>query len=264
MHAGLAMVTAASTTSAASGPSLELWVPVTAGAIAAGAAVCAAGFIARRMTGRAVGFSWWLTGSVHAGAAWTAKDSWVTNIAALGAILGTVISDAGYKLTGPEAGVTLLFIVFGGVAVAAPVVYGATAKRESQGVNDTTGSVWGFLLAGAATLFAALGELATLGLLVMAVTDSAATQAAVISALGLGAAAIVVYSVRSLAYFATLPAPRPKPVPADTAPPVSSLIKQPLPPAVKLPPPEGVKLLPPPAPVIRQSLLGNTTFSATL
>jgi hypothetical protein len=105
--------------------------------------------------------------------------------------------------------VTLLFIVFGGVAVAAPVVYGATAKLESQKINDTTGSVWGFLLAGAATLFAALGELATLGLLVMTVTDSAATQAAVIIALCLGAA-IIVYSVRSLAYFATLPAPAPR------------------------------------------------------
>jgi hypothetical protein len=247
MSAGLILVAAGSPASS-NGPNLDLWIPVIGGAVAAGAAVLLAGFIARRMTGR-VPLSWWLTGSVHAGSAWTAKDSWVTNIAALGAILGTVISDAGYKLTGPEAGVTLLFIVFGGVAVAAPVVYGATAKLESQGINDTTGSVWGFLLAGAATLFAALGELATLGLLVMTVTDSAATQAAVIIALCLGAAAIIVYSVRSLAYFATLPAPRPTPEPADAAPPDGRRL---------------IKLPPPPAPAIRQSLLGNTTFSATL
>ena len=258
------IMAAADQPASSNGPNLDLWIPVIGGAIAAGAAVLLAGFIARRMTGR-VPLWWWLTGSVHAGSAWTAKDSWVTNIAALGAILGTVISDAAYKLTGPGAGATLLFIVFGGVAVAAPVVYGATAKLESQGLNDTTGSVWGFLLAGAATLFAALGELATLGLLVMNVTGSAATQAAVIAALCLGAAAIIVYSVRSLAYFATLPAPRPKPEPADAARPADHLTGPPPPPAdAARPADRRLMKLPPPAPAIRQSLLGNTTFSATL
>jgi hypothetical protein len=114
------------------------------------------------------------------------------------------------------------------------VVYGATAKVESQGITDTTGLVWGFLLAGAASLFAVLGELTTLGVLDWSIAGSAVAKWAILIGLGVGAAAIGVYSLRSLMYFATLPAPRPKQQPPD------------------------VNL------AVRRSLLGNTTVSATL
>jgi hypothetical protein len=251
MSAGLIMVTA-NTSTVPDGSNLDLFQPLLWSAVTAGAAVILAGLCAWGMTGW-VNAWWWFTGSVHAGQAWTAKDSWVTNIAGVGAVLGTVLSNttlnANFKAEAP--GLTLLFVVFGGVAAAAPVVYGATAKLQSQGINDMTGSVWGFLLAGAASLFAILGEIATLGLLVASVPDSAETQRAVVIALCVGALAVLVYSVRSLAYFATLPAPPPE------KPPASGSVG---------PGDQGAKkrLPPDPAPLVRRSLLGNDTFSATL
>ena len=184
-------------------------------------------------------FGWWVSGSVYAGPAWTLKDSWVTNIGAVGAILGTVVTGSGAALKTvilptPAAGVTLLLIVFGGAAAVAPVVYGATAKVETQGITDTKGSVWGLLLAGAASIFAVIGEMATLGLLVWSIADSTATKWAILIALGLGGAAVGLYSVRSLMYFATLPAPRPIHQPSTTSM------------------------------AVRRSLLGSRMFSATL
>jgi hypothetical protein len=230
-----------STNPPANGPNLELWIPTLAAAIAAVVIVLLAGGIALRMS-NGMPFSSWIAGSVYAGPAWTAKDSWVTNIAAVGALLGAVITDSGGVLKSvilptPGAGATLLFLIFGGAAAIAPVVYGATAKLESQGITQTAGSVWGFLLAGVASLFAVLGEMATMGLLACAISDSTDTKWAVVVALGIGAIAVGAYSVRSLMYFATLPAPRPQQEPAASAP-------------LSIP--------------IRRSLLANSTFSATL
>lgn len=237
MSAGLIAVAAAPTTSSSNGPSLaNLWAPPVFGAGLAALVVILAGFFAWRMSAWPK-FRWWLVGAVQAGPAWTAKDSWVTNIGAVGAILGTVVtgSNAALKTVviqpAAAADVTILFIVFGGAAAVAPVVYGATAKAESQGTDTATGSVWGLLLAGAASLFAVLGELATMGLLTWSVADSAVTRWVIVIGLGLGAAAVGVYSLRSLKYFAVLPSPRAMSQPA--------------------------------APT-RQSLLGNKGFSATL
>lgn len=240
MSAGLIMVTAAPTTPSSNGPSLaNLWAPPVFGAGLAALIVIFAGIFAWGMSNWP-GFGWWLVGPVHAGPAWTAKDSWVTNIGAVGAILGTVVtaSNAALKTVviqpAAAADVTILFIVFGGASAVAPVVYGATAKAESAGTDTATGSVWGFLLAGAASLFAVLGEMATVGLLAWSIADSAEARWAIVIGLGLGAAAVGVFSLRSLTYFATLPARRAQPQPPGA-----------------------------PAPV-RGSLLGNKAFSATL
>jgi hypothetical protein len=73
-----------------------------------------------------------------------------------------------------------------------------------------------------------------MGLLAWSISDSAAAKWAIVIGLGLGAAAVSVYSLRSLTFFATLPAPRAKPQPPGAMAPN------------------------------RQSLLGNKTFSATL
>jgi hypothetical protein len=238
MSAGLIVVAAASTTSSPNGPSLaNLWAPPVFGAGLAALIVIFAGLFAWGKSNWP-GFRSWLIGAVHAGPAWTAKDSWVTNIGAVGAVLGTVVtaSNAALKTViiqpAAAADVTILFIVFGGAAAVAPVVYGATAKAESQGTDDATGSAWGLLLAGAASLFAVLGEMATLGLLTWSIADSAVARWTIVIGLGLGAAAVGVYSLRSLTYFATLPAPR--------------------------------AMNQDPAARVHQSLLGNKAFSATL
>jgi hypothetical protein len=240
MSAGLIAAAVDSTTSTSNGPSLaNLWAPPVFGAGLAALIVILAGIFAWGMSDWP-GFGSWLKGSVYAGPAWTAKDSWVTNIGAIGAILGTVVTASNAALKSvviqpaAAADVTILFIVFGGAAVVAPVVYGATAKVESQGTDGATGSVWGLLLAGGASLFAVLGEMAAMGLLAWSVSDSAVAKWAIVIGLGLGAAAVGVYSLRSLTFFATLPAPRAKQQPPGAIAP------------------------------IRQSLLGNKTFSATL
>jgi hypothetical protein len=161
----------------------------------------------------------------------------------VGAILGTVVTGSNAALKSvvvqpaAAADVTILFIVFGGAAVVAPVIYGAAAKAESQGTDTAIGSVWGLLLAGAASLFAVMGEMATMGLLAWSVSDSAVAKWAIVIGLGFGASAVGVYSLRSLMFFATLPAP-PDPD-KDQAP--------------------GGAIVP-----IRQSLLGNNVYSATL
>ena len=83
---------------------------------------------------------WWIVGPVYGGPAWTAKDSWITNIAALGALLGTVISGSGTDLKAVAIpAIRLLDLRFCFLlsvrSAAAPVIYGATGKlnrRELQ------------------------------------------------------------------------------------------------------------------------------------
>ena len=223
-------------TAAATG--IDLGLGPIYGAVAAAVVVLVAGIIAWRMS-NGLKLQWWLVGPVYGGPAWTATDSWVTNIAALGAILGTVISDSGTDFASVKipattlAGMTLLFLIFGGVAAGAPIVYGATAKIEAQGIADTTGRVYGFLLAGAASLLAVFGEMATLGVVVYNISVSHDTKESVVILLIVGAIAIATYSIRSLMYFATLPGTRPDKT-------------------------KGASL------GARRSLLGNRSFSATL
>jgi hypothetical protein len=175
-----------------------------------------AGCIAKRKSKQA--FSDWIRSDVTAGPAWTLSDSWVTNIAGAGAFLGTVVDSFGalQSVVSPAAavGVTILFIMFGGAAAVAPIVYAATAKQEAQELATLVGSVWGFLLAATVTLVAVMGEIATIALLVWQVSSSGGERIVLVVLLGLGSVLVSAYSVRALVLFgvptATTEPARPK------------------------------------------------------
>jgi hypothetical protein len=200
---------------AAAQPTLRLWIPLVAAAGTAAVIAVAAARIAYRdwaKKSREPRLANWLRLGVDAGPAWTLSDSWVTNIAGTGSIVGAIAAAFGSLQAALSAadsvGIVILFLVFGGAAALSPVVYAATAKQESEEVAQMTGTTWGFLLAGAVTLLAVMGELATIGLVGWDVTGSGPTRTMLVVFLALAALVTAVYSVRSLVLFAT-PAPAP-------------------------------------------------------
>jgi hypothetical protein len=100
---------------------------------------------------------------------WDFSKSWASNITVVGAILGTVLS-AKILPTTPTVvvspnGYTALSLLFGLLVVVAPLLF--TALRS--GTPDPKGPKyqgygWGFLLSSCVTLWAVIGELATVGL----------------------------------------------------------------------------------------------------
>ena len=185
---------------------MRLWIPPAAGALGGAIIAILAGVIAYRRVNPRPGWSWLGTG-VNAGPAWTVSDSWVTNIAGVGAILGAVanaLGGLGSVISDKDAtGVIVLFIVFGGAAGIAPIVYAATAIQESQELVQMVGSIWGFLLAGVVSLLAVLGELATIGLLIFEVGNSGAVKGIVVAFISVAGLIVALYSVRALVLFAT-------------------------------------------------------------
>jgi len=181
---------------------ISLWIPPAAGAAASAAVVLVAALTADRKTLRPVA---WLGSSVRAGAAWSASDSWVTNIAGTGAVLGAVVSSlsalAAVIGAASVVGVVILFVVFGGAAAFAPLVYAITADRSPDGSVDPqqlTGRVWGFLLAGATSLLAVMGEIATIALVFWQASSSVPDRVVILAVLCAGALAVAVYSARTL------------------------------------------------------------------
>ena len=150
----------------------------------------------------------WLTDAVHAGAAWSAGDSWATNVSVVGATLG-LITTASTTLAplvpdASDAAVAGLAIFFGGAAVVAPIIYAALAKSPGTdgAAGGAVGSRLGLFLAGAVTLFAILGELAVIATLTFHLPGNAERYALTVAVL-LAAAAVCIYSVRSLQLMAT-------------------------------------------------------------
>jgi hypothetical protein len=144
----------------------------------------------------------WLLHEVKAGSVWSGGDSWATNISAVGAVLGTIIGSAGVLKpiisVASSAAVTGLFITFGGAAALAPIVYAALARKPDETVTASVGTRLGLFLAGAVTLFATFGELATIALLTWQLDASEVERYALVAAPVLASFAISVYSTRSL------------------------------------------------------------------
>jgi hypothetical protein len=113
-----------------------------------------------------------LRDAVATGSGWSFSDSWLTNFAAVGAILGTVLSASGF-LPDILPGVSTwrfvgLSLLFGAFVTVAPVIYSAANKWEwskKDGSPDTlvaVGRVCGVILAAGATVAGVFGELGTL------------------------------------------------------------------------------------------------------
>jgi hypothetical protein len=132
---------------------------------------------------------------VTAGPAWTASDSWLTTITGIFGIgSGVLISLAP---TGGFAKVALLFTIYAINAALAPVIYGALAI-SSPDSGQVTGTVAGYLAAGAFTVFGGLGEIATICLLGMQANPEDQARVPVWIVGTLLAIAVLIYSLRSM------------------------------------------------------------------
>jgi hypothetical protein len=103
-----------------------------------------------------------------AASTWSFKDSWATNVTALGAAFGSVISATG-TVTSVFPGVPLyrfsiLSALCAGTATIAPLVAGLSSK-ETTGGTEISLARWSLLCAGGLTLLALGGELTSLAML---------------------------------------------------------------------------------------------------
>jgi hypothetical protein len=132
---------------------------------------------------------------VTAGPAWTASDSWLTTITGIfGVGSGVVLSLAS---THGGATVAFLFTIYAVNAALAPIVYGALAV-SSPDAGQVTGTVAGYLAAGAFTVFGSLGEIATVCLLGMQANPQDQVRVPVWIVGIMLAVATVLYSLRSM------------------------------------------------------------------
>jgi hypothetical protein len=99
---------------------------------------------------------------------WSFTDSWATTLTALGALLGTILSTTGIL---PESTKLLsnaalggLNLVFGLMVLVAPLVFSAFSHDTANNYDEPSyqGTVWSFLIACIITIWAVVGELATI------------------------------------------------------------------------------------------------------
>lgn len=121
---------------------------------------------------------------------WDFSVSWASTFTVVGAFLGTVLGESGvvpettYYL--PNAAYGGLNLMFGLIALLAPLVYAAMRSVDPpEPVADVKepkyhGFVWTFLLSSALTLWAVLGELVTVGLLLAEIQRGGAVPDSVI------------------------------------------------------------------------------------
>lgn len=146
--------------------------------------------------------------SLYASASWTFKDSWATNIVAVGAVFGTFLTAAGTVTTlfpgVPLYRFSILSALCGGIVVMAPLVVGVAnfrrrnqqrgmrAPGNAQSGDTLVSSLLAVILGGIVTMFATGAELALLGLLIhLSAARSAPTDA--LLAIDAAAAAIIFF-----------------------------------------------------------------------
>ena len=150
-------------------------------------------------------YRWWTNKPLAEAADWKYTDSWATNVTAVGAILGTVLSTGGFlssALPGVSAvSFTALNLVFLGMIAAAPLVFATWTAPEPSGEKPTelapaaknVGTTLGFAAASALTLTATIGELATIALLVYMGAFAWPVVWSVGALLSIGVVAVLVY-----------------------------------------------------------------------
>jgi hypothetical protein len=145
---------------------------------------------------------------VTAGSSWNFKDSWATNLTAVGATAGTFLTAAGSTSTllrGIQtSSFALLFALWGSVIVLAPLILAyanssAGASTAVAGSEVTTKFVRVKLLvllgAGGLTLFAVGAELATAGVVVHEADASTAARVGAYSFVGVVGLLLLGYAV---------------------------------------------------------------------
>lgn len=206
----------------------DLWVSAAAGGGAAVIVVVLGAVVAGVRPGS-------LRAPVREAPAWDFKDSWVTNLTALGTVLTGVFTQSAISSFVPNVnkdGFTIMSLLFGGAALMGPVVYGAFASKTSvpaapapAGVppparapagsapaggpsasKGPAGTRAGLLLTDLVTLFATYGLLADIGLLVSNSVATRLDQVLVDIGLALSGLVVAVYAIRSTKVMVEVPA----------------------------------------------------------
>ncbi|OLC65705.1 MAG: hypothetical protein AUG06_10935 [Actinobacteria bacterium 13_1_20CM_2_65_11] len=131
---------------------------------------------------------------------WDFAKSWGTNVAIFGSLIGTFFQNqiVANPVFVPVPGYPLLSVLFALLALVAPAAFLALSqvnpvKNKGALEIQSQGSARGFLVAMLLTLWAALGQLATLGALTFEVMNSGKSSVAtVVLAIILSAAAVTV------------------------------------------------------------------------
>jgi hypothetical protein len=148
-------VDTATTTASSTAPAILIGVPLIAGAV----------LVLISWSQARVGF-----GDKLGPPDWDFSASFASTIAGVGAVLGTILgaqvlpANPHYLSTIAYTGLNLFFAV---LVVVAPFVFAATRDKISQDAQGLhyEGFVWSFMIASAITVWAVIGELATLGVL---------------------------------------------------------------------------------------------------
>ena len=196
----------------------RLWWPLYVAGAAAGVFLVCGIFATlgakHRDPPKGLGVLTWARAKVFTESAWSFKDSWLTNIAALGGVLGTVLGATGFfneVLPGVSAGrFTGFSLVFGGLALVAPIVYTTLGTRHatSDGNVIAVGTVAGLLVASTVTISAVAGQLMALAMLTHMSDASDTFQALCFVGLIAGGLTVGVYAVRSARWLSIQPAPK--------------------------------------------------------
>lgn len=150
--------------------SVQYWLPLIGSLVAA--VGFALGLVFMRSRDR-------LRQTVDMGSAWSFTDSWLTNVTALTAILGTVLTSSGILedlLPRIAKGQLLAMnVLFGGLVLFAPVIYSALAVWKRDGPTTEfypLGRVVGLIVASTASVAGSIGVILTL-IIVTAAADTA-------------------------------------------------------------------------------------------
>ncbi|MFJ5547453.1 hypothetical protein [Streptomyces sp. NPDC093225] len=170
---------------------------------------------------------WWKSPMHGIDSPWSVKDSWLTNITALGAVLGTVLTTTGFLddwLPGVSLGRFLgMNLLYAGLILFAPIVYSASCywgwPERTNAAGETVHAFapvahgWGLVIAALATLFGVYGQLATIVVLTIAADATQATKWSLYLLVGIAAAFVALYSLRFVrGALADPPAAAPHPV----------------------------------------------------
>jgi hypothetical protein len=154
---------------------------------------------------------------------WNYSTSWASTFTLVGALLGTILAQSGVVPEPthylPRAAYAGLNVVFAMVTVLAPFLYTALSRVEHPhsrtGLRrpQYQGFVWSFLLATALTLWAVLGELITVSVLLSEIGAGGALPFATVVLfallLVLGVVLLCVYAWRGINWIVTYQADRP-------------------------------------------------------
>jgi hypothetical protein len=184
-------------------PTAHLWWAAFGGFVAAGLVTTILAVVLIR---RSTPWWKWITQPIAAGPSWSFKDSWLTNVAGVGAILGTVLGAADLlddlfpgTSTAPAVGLSVLA---GALVAVAPVAYYALT-RWAPGEDDqhnpivvAEGTGGALTFATAVTLSGTYCGLATIGMLAWEADIAWRTTIALLVLVGIGAAVVAIYAVR--------------------------------------------------------------------